>query len=196
MSRRVSEPSPQRRQAQGVWGVEDLRKRPAPIMEAGDSDVPWARRSKGFDDANQTISSNSFTNLTFNKDYNMGAGESGETYFAANGTNGIEVLVGGFYIVTCEVNWFSGMGTTAWLMGINPLAPVADYNSLDAKGASNSTTMTGVVTKPMRITPGRIIRIEVWQISGVDKAVDVCLLEIARLGSYSGTDPESMNPNA
>ena len=42
MSRRVSEPSPQRRQAQGVWGVEDLRKRPAPEVAAGGGgDLPW-----------------------------------------------------------------------------------------------------------------------------------------------------------
>lgn len=195
MTKYVGEPRPRQRVLAAAYGVRQLYRRPAPVLEAAD-DVPWARRSSGFDAANQTISTNSFTDLTFNHDYNMGAGESGETYFAANGTNGIEILVAGYYIVTCEVNWLSAMGTTAWLMGISPLAPIADYNSLDAKGASSSTTMTGIVTKPMRLTAGRILRLQVWQITGSDKAVDVCFLEIARLGSYTGTDPEDMAPNA
>ena len=34
MTRRVAEPSQERKARQGVWGVEDLRERPAPLVEA------------------------------------------------------------------------------------------------------------------------------------------------------------------
>lgn len=48
MSRRVSESSPQRKQAQAIWGVEDLRERPAAAASAGA--VEYATRTEsGFE---------------------------------------------------------------------------------------------------------------------------------------------------
>ena len=41
MTRRVTENSQEKKTRQGVWGVEDLRKRPAPIIEAGGGSTPW-----------------------------------------------------------------------------------------------------------------------------------------------------------
>lgn len=42
MTRRVGEPAQERKARQGVWGVEDVRKRPAPIPpESSGGVVPW-----------------------------------------------------------------------------------------------------------------------------------------------------------
>lgn len=161
----------------------------------GGDDRPWARRSKGFDASNQSIGNNSFTDVTFNHDYNMGTGESGEPYFAAVGTTGISVLQAGVYAITAKVNWFDAMGTTAWLMGPNVLSPPDDYIDLDAKGASSSTTMVGIVSQVRRLgADTREVRLTVWQITGSAKNIDVATLEIVRLGTYTGDDTNDLNP--
>lgn len=194
MTQPVQEPTPERDIGGLAWRTAQLARRPIPLSGAAGT-MPWARRSKGFDASDQVIATNSFTDVTFNHDYNMGTGESGEAYFAAVGTTGISVLQAGVYAITVKINWTSAMGTTAWLMGPNVLSPPDDYIDLDAKGASSSTTMVGIVSQTRRLgADTREVRATVWQITGSNKSIDAAVLEILRLGDYDGDDTNAMNP--
>lgn len=192
MTRPIFEDSLQRTDRRLGYTSDQLLRRPAPTAGA---DLPWARISKGFDASNQTVGNNSFTDLTFNHDYNMGTGESGEGVFETSGTTALKVLETAIYLVTTEVLWFDAI-SGAWLMGPVCLNPTQDWNKLDSKGASTSTTMSGIVSTVIKLVANATVRTEVWQISGGTRNVDAYYLEIIRLAGYTGVDLADMDPDA
>lgn len=163
----------------------------AAASPAGGPAIPWARRSKGFDAANQSIANNSFTDVTFNHDYNMAAGESGNGIFSA-GTNRIDVLVDGVYSITAQVNWFDALNAT-WFMGLNTVFSAWIGGSFFA--GQGSTTETGLLSEVHNLVAGTSVFLTLWQISGAAKNLDSAYLELHQLGTYTGTDYTAMNPD-
>jgi hypothetical protein len=156
------------------------------------SEIPWARRSKGFDASNQTIGTGTLTAVTFNHDYNMGASESGEPYFDAV-SDSIEILQDGLYLITGEVIWTT---SPSWTGAIGYYDSDAGDDHLFAAAAPNSSGFNvQAFTAVHRYTAASIfITLTVMQNSGTTKDIDAAYLEIARIGSWSGTDFLSMDP--
>jgi hypothetical protein len=189
MTQPVQEPSPQRTDASLTFGARQLRRRPGP--PAG-GEIPWARRSKGFDAGNQTIGTGTLTAVTFNHNYNMGAGESGEAYFGPV-SDSIEILQDGFYLITGEVIWTTSPN---WTGAIGYYDSDAIEDHLFGAAAPNSGGFnTQAFTAIHRYTAASIfITLTVMQNSGSTKDIDAAYLEISYLGSWTGTDFLSMDP--
>lgn len=66
MSRRVSENTPQKKAKQGVWGVEDLRKRPAPTPASEAGSIACFRAYK-WNAALQTVANANDDYITFDR---------------------------------------------------------------------------------------------------------------------------------
>lgn len=152
----------------------------------------WARRSKGFDAANQTIGgTGSVTTITWNHDYNMTGSESGVGYFEAN-SNAIKVLNQGIYIVTAEIMWFEAANFNYVLSISDGLAGAGHYQQGANLGA---TTISSSISFTHRWTANTNISLTVAQDSGVNKNIDAAYLEIVLLAGYTGTDFVDMNPD-
>lgn|GEM_PF-6625328 len=155
---------------------------------------PWARRSKGFDASDQTISNNSITALTFNHDYNIATGESGEGWFDVPGgsTTALRLLVDGMYTVTAEVMW-SASGTFTAGIGISDGVSGGAHWVL--MPFSNFTQFSFTQSFTHRWTVNTSLQLQVFQNSGVSKDVDAAYMEVVYLDAYTGTDWTSMNPD-
>ena len=113
MSRRVSEGEPLKKATQGVWGVEDLRKRPAPVIDLTSiaSATNWCHGQKG--SWSQVGTANiGWTDV----DTNASSVFSVETTAVTKdtirvATDGIVVCFGWASITTVANDW--GMGVTA-----------------------------------------------------------------------------------
>lgn len=168
-----------------------------PKAQGGTDPIPgvttsaWARIAKGFDAANQTINNNTNTDLTFNHDYNMGSGESGEGYFTPNGTTGLNILAHGIYILTAEVYWNSNP-TAPWMLAITDTDAWFHGCYFESQ---NSQDLFGVVSLPMRVDPNATYFATVWHSSGSSRLVDAFYLEAILIGDYTGTERAAMNPS-
>jgi hypothetical protein len=158
---------------------------------SGATELPWARISRGFDAGVQSIGNNSFTTIVVNHDYNMGAGESGADWFHRTG-NTLVLEQDAVVLMTAEMTWSSSV-STAFLFGLSTLGGT-DWNPLDAKGASTSTTMTAVYTRVHRLNAGDDVSMLVWQISGGARDLDAAYLEAVVLGTWTGTNYTAMAP--
>lgn len=188
MTRPIQEPTTQRAVRGLGFGNDQLFRRPAP---AGDSTLPWARISKGFDASNQTINATTNTDLSFNHEYNMGAGESGENYFQSSGTTGLQARVHGLYLVTAEVYWNTNP-TTPWMFAITDSDAWFHGNYF---AGQNTQDQFGVITLPIRIDPNITYFATVWHASGGSRLVDAFYLEMVYMGDYTGTERTAMDPN-
>ena len=188
MTRSIFEPSTSRTEAKLGFGSNQLFRRPAPPST---SDFAWARISKGFDASNQTINNNTNTDLTFNHDYNMGAGESGENVFQTTGTTGLTILEHGIYLMTAEVYWNTNP-TAPWMFTISDTDAWLHGNYFESQ---NSQDQFGLVSLPMRIDPNATYFATVWHFSGSSRLVDAFYLEAIKIGDYTGTERAAMDPN-
>lgn len=163
----------------------------------GGGEMPWARRSHSFT-TDQSIANNSTTNVTFDNDYNMGTGESGEGWFSAGSNYFINILQPGVYALTAEVTWTDAM-TSSWAMAIS-----SDYAAwihtmpgyFEATGATPSGN--GMLSMIHRYNPNNIAAgpvLSVYQRTGASKNLNAAYLEIVRLGDYTGTDFNDMDPD-
>src|SRR5574342_51760 len=154
------------------------------------STIPWARSSKGADASNQTIANNSVTTVTFNHDYNMGTGESGNAYFLSTGDN-IRILVHGVYIITAEIIWFESITFDAAIAISDGVSSAGHYF---AGATTAATTISQALTFVHNYTVNTNLALQVLQNSGSNKNVDVAFLHAWYLGNYTGTEWTSMNP--
>ena len=151
----------------------------------------WARRSKGADASNQVIPNNSVSTITFNHDYNMGAGESGESYFLSTGNN-LRVLVHGIYIITAEVIWVE---SATFDVGISISDGLAGAGHYFAGAKTGATTISQALTFVHNYAANTNLALQVLQSSGSDKNVDAAFLHAWFLGGYTGTEFTAMNPD-
>jgi hypothetical protein len=162
---------------------------PIPSVAA---EFPWARRSKGFDASNQIIGTGTVTAVTFNHDYNMGAGESGEGYFDVL-SDSIEILQDGVYLISGGVIWFE---SSTFDCGVGYYDAVAnDEHMFIGANITGSNGVAHSFTHMHRYTAGSVfITLNVVQTSGSTRNVDAAYLEVMRIGSWTGTDFTAMDP--
>lgn len=192
MTRFVGENTGQRVAAGARWGVEDLRKRPAPT--ASTDEVPWARIARRFADSNQTISTGSLAEIDTTTDYNVGAGESGEGVFTVDHTgNELTVEVAAVVLVHARAYWFSAL-TNPWILWVSQTM-TANLSEAHFPGLGGSTDDAGDFEFHTRVVAGTTFSFGVRQQDGANRTLDAAMLDIMVIGTYSGTDFDAMDPD-
>lgn len=172
------------------YAVRQLQRRPAPPSSDA---VPWARISRRFADSNQTIGSNSFVEIDFTTSYNVGAGESGEGVFTVNLTNNsITVVPAGTVVVRAYANWFSAI-TNNWIVWVSN-SEVANQNQRRSGGGISTTAMDELMFQT-RVPANSVFEAGVWHIDGANRDLDCAFLEVSYIGTYTGTNFDSMDPD-
>jgi hypothetical protein len=167
--------------------------RTAQQAAAGGDAVPWCRISRRFADAAQVIATNSFTEIDMTTSYNVGAGESGEGVFTVDLTaNEIRVVNAGVVMVRAMANWLSAI-TNNWIVWVSN-SEVANQNQRRS-GGGISTTAQDELMFLTRVPANSSFSAGVWQIDGANRSLDVAFLELHYLGTYTGTNFDSMDPD-
>jgi hypothetical protein len=162
-------------------------------IEVGTTDLPWARISRGYDAANLSVASGSYTGIDTNHAYNLAGGDSSAGVFELHsGTpDTIEILVNGIYAVTVWVSWFD-LVTTGWYMGFtrNVGFQVMDYtNALSASDPYQTKTFILNFTGPNAIHLAPMV----YHAAGAARNLDAAFLHVVKLGDYTGTAWTAMN---
>lgn len=161
----------------------------------GEDEIPcwpgqWARVSRGFDAANQAVANSTIVTMTPNREYNMAAGDSGEGFFEPFG-NGIRVLADSILLVKVGIFWVEGFSAP---IGIGFQDGAAGGHWLPGQHqAALGLWEEGCWVQ--RVKAGTTITATFYQVSGSGKNIDAAVLELVRMGVYTGADWNTMNPD-
>ncbi len=184
MTAPIQEPTQGRIDQSQSWGVRQLQRRPAPPGTFANG-LPWLRRSKSCSGTAQAVSSGSFVVVTWDS-----FTDDGQGYFGLSG-DGIQVQ-SGIYTVVFEMLWddFFTADANFW-MGVDDTF----VQHMVGHPITSVSAFPFTYSFTHRFNDDQVINAVAFQASGVTKHVDCAYMELVRIGSWTGTDPYSTNPD-
>jgi len=154
--------------------------------------TPWIRRSFTTD---KTITAADVDTLLNMWDTVAGSTDPDYTsYFTTTSSSNIKILQAGAYLVTAEIVMASGTVDDVTIILHNN---DYDWNVRFFTGQVNGSTIEGTATIPgfyHRYTANTFLELYMTQFSAGNWTAQEGYWEIARFGSYTGSDPESLVP--
>lgn len=125
----------------------------------------------------------------------MGAGESGEDYFSVQTGNKIRILQQGVYAVTMHIAWVEANVGDYWLCLSKDWGHIYKHYGKTITATDVSMTASQIIRLSEYPDFGNQLSLQALHVAATDKNIDGAYLEVIRLGDYTGTDIESMNPD-
>ena len=161
--------------------------------------LAWARIQKTYASTLQTcLGNNGFNNVHCGGTgdaINIGAGESGagvfDEYLSGSDLIGLTTLVSGVYLVKCELVWNEAHNFD-WGLGVDDSSGASHY----VYGTKNpAQSVVGVYFEYHRYPASQTVIFTTFQGSGSNKNIDAAMMEIMRIGDYSGAEYTTLDPD-